>query len=133
MLILSRARHVKNKPVRTGTGLAGSRAELHYVLWKHGLNRHMDLDAAVAGMTHDTWAVNIVNGMTKDELKSRFGYIRTLEESRPYLRLCPSLHDTVGELGVKPLGKEVVFLRDDAWMVILNNGKAVDLVLCKGY
>lgn len=106
---------------------------LGYVLWKHGMNRHMDLDAATAGMTHDTWAVNIVKGMTKDELNARFGYIRTLPEARPYLQLCPSVNGTVGELGVKPQGKEVVFLRDDAWMVILDNGKAVDLVLCKGY
>jgi len=97
------------------------------------MNSHMDLDAAVAGMTHDTWAVNIVKGMTKDELKSRFGYLRNFHEARPYLQFCPTMDGTIGELGVKPQGKEVVFLRDDAWMVIMDNGRAVDLVLCKGY
>jgi hypothetical protein len=106
---------------------------MHYVLWKHGLSEHINLDNAVGGMTHDAWAVNIVKGMSKEQLNQRFGYIRTLDEARPYLRLCYTLPDTVGELGISPHGKEAVFLRDSAWMVILDGRKAVDLVLCKGY
>jgi hypothetical protein len=106
---------------------------IDYVLWKHGLNANMNLDHALGGMTHDTWAVNIVKGMSKEQLKTRFGYFRSVEEATPYLRLCYTTPDTTGELGVQPHGKEVVFLGDSAWMVILDGGKAVDLVLCKGY
>lgn len=106
---------------------------INYVLWKHGLNKNMNLDDAIAGMTHDVWPVNIVKGMTKEQLKERFGYTRSLDETTPYLRLCYTAHDSIGQLGVKSRGKEVLFLRDGPWMVILGNGKAVDLVLCKGY
>jgi hypothetical protein len=56
----------------------------------------MNLDDAVSGMTHDTWAVRLVE-----------------------------IHPDAG--------KEVEFLRDSDWMVILDKGKAVDLILCKGY
>jgi len=55
---------------------------MHYVMWKHGLSRHINLDDAVGGMTHDTWAVYIVKGMSKEQLNQRFGYIRTLDESQ---------------------------------------------------
>ncbi len=105
---------------------------IDYVLWKHGLNQNMNLDNAVSAMTHDVWAVRLVEGKSKDELKDRFGYIRTLSEARPYDQLCDTI-GAVGELGIHPAGKEVVFLRDSDWMVILDKGKAVDLVLCKGY
>lgn len=105
---------------------------IYYVLWKHGLNKNMDLDNAVGTMTHDTWAVRLVEGKSKEELKNRFGFIRTLKEARSYDQLC-STNGSVGERGIHAAGKEVVFLRDSDWMVILDNGKAVDLVLCKGY
>jgi hypothetical protein len=105
---------------------------IDYVLWTHGLNENMNLDRALSGMTHDSWAVRLVRGLSKDQLRERFGIIRTLSEARPYDQLCDGVQ-AVGELGVHPSGKEVVFLRDSDWMVILDNGKAVDLVLCKGY
>ena len=93
---------------------------MHYILWKHGLSRNINLDNAVGGMTHDTWAVNIVKGMSKEQLTARFGYVRRLEEATPYMRLCYTTPGTAGELGVAARGKEVVFLRDSAWMVILD-------------
>jgi hypothetical protein len=105
---------------------------VEYVLWKHGLNQNMNLDHAVGGMTHDTWAVRLVEGKSKEELKSRFGFIRTLKEARPYDQLCFT-NGSFGERGIPAAGKEVVFLRDSDWMVILDREKAVDLVLCKGY
>jgi hypothetical protein len=106
---------------------------IQYVLWKHGINPQMNLDDAVAGMTHDTWAVNIVKGMSKDDLKHRFGYVRTLDEASPYMRLCYTQPGTIGELGVRAHGRDVLFLRDGPWMAILDGGRTVDLVLCKGY
>jgi hypothetical protein len=106
---------------------------IHYLLWKHGLSQNIDLDSAVGGMTHDKWAVNIVKGMSRGQLDRRFGYVRTLDQVTPYLRECHALSDTAGELGVPAHGKDAVFLRDSWLMVILDDGKAVDLVLCKGY
>ena len=105
---------------------------IQYVLWKFGLNRSMNLDHAVGGMTHDIWSVRLVEGKSKEELKNRFGFIRALNEARPYDQLC-STNGSFGERGIPAAGKEVVFLRDSDWMVILDKGKAVDLVLCKGY
>ncbi len=111
---------------------AGDPKNLAYVLWKHGLNSDMNLDMALGTMTHDTWAVNRVLGLSAAELQGRFGYTKTYEQARPYLQLCDN-SDATGELGNHPLGHDVLFLRDDAWMVITRDGRAVDLVLCKGY
>jgi hypothetical protein len=105
---------------------------IEYVLWKHGLNQNMNLDHALGGMTHDTWAVKLVQGKTKEQLTERFGTIRTYNQARPYDQYCANFPETVGELGVHAKGKEVVMLRDSDWLVILDKGKAVDLVLCKG-
>lgn len=105
---------------------------IDYVMWKHGWNQNMNLDNAIGAMTHDAWPVRLVEGKSKEELKNRFGFIRTLKEARPYDQLC-STKGSFGERGIAAAGKEVVFLRDSDWMVILDNGKAVDLVLCKGY
>lgn len=110
----------------------GDPKNIHYVLWKHGLNRNMNLDDAVGAMTHDTWAVRLVQGMTKDQLKSRFGYVRDYDEVGPYLQQCAS-PEASGELGLHPNRKDFVYRRDSWWMVIMRDGKAADLVLCKGY
>ena len=92
---------------------------LEYVLWTHGLNQNMNLDHALDGMTHDKRPVRLVAGLSKDQLKERFGFIRTAEES-PDLRGC------------YPGSAELVFLRHSRWVVVLDQGKAVDLALCKG-
>lgn len=106
---------------------------IDYVLWKHGLNENMNLDHAVGGMTHDTWAVRLVSGLTVDQLRSRFGFVRTLKEARPYDQLCYTQPSAIGQNGVHVESKDVLFLRNSDWMVILDQGKAVGLVLCKGY
>lgn len=106
---------------------------IDYVLWTHGLNRNMNLDHALGGMTHDAEPVRLVSGLTSAQLKDRFGVVRTLSEARPYDQLCSTQGGAVGERGVHAAGKEVLFLRDSDWMVIMDHGKAVDLVLCKGY
>lgn len=63
----------------------------------------------------------------------RFGYVLKPEQARPYLRLCHMQPGAVGQLGVQAQGKQVLFLRDTDWMAILDSGRVVDLVLCKGY
>lgn len=102
---------------------------IDYVLWTHGLNQNMNLDHAVAGMTHDRWPERLVKGMSKEQLKKRFGYIHTLEET-PNLSGC---YQAAGGRARWADGTEAVFLRNGPWMVTLDKGKAVDLVLCKGY
>jgi hypothetical protein len=105
---------------------------IEYVLWKYGLNQNMNLDHAVEAMIHDTWAVKLVKGKTKEQLTEQFGNLRTYSEARPYDQYCAGFPDTVGQLGVHSKGKEVVMLRDSDWLVILDKGRAIDLVLCKG-
>jgi hypothetical protein len=104
---------------------------IYYVLWKHRLNNNMDIDSALAIMTHDVWPARQVRGLNKQQLRERFGYIHTLDETTPYLRACYSTAGGVGEAGVKK--EDVVFLRDSPWMVVIRNEKAVDLILCKGF
>ena len=111
---------------------AGDPKNLSYVLWKHGLNSDMNLDMALGTMTHDTWAVHRVLGLTPSELQDRFGYTKTYEQARPYMQLRDTPIAT-GELGNHPIGHDVLYLRDDEWMVIMKDGRAIDLVLCKGY
>jgi hypothetical protein len=110
----------------------GDPKNLAYVLWKHGLNSDMDPDAALGTMTHDTWAVNRVIGLSPQQLDARFGYTKTYDQVSPYLQLCDT-PTTAGELGKHPRGHDVLYLRGDWWMVIMKNGRAADLVLCKGY
>lgn len=102
---------------------------IDYVLWTHGLNQNMNLDHAVAGMTHDKWPVRIVKGMSKEQLKERFGYIHTPDETPNYSGCYPA----TGGRERWGIGTEAVFLRNGPWLVILDKGRVVNLILCKGY
>jgi hypothetical protein len=103
------------------------------VLWKHGLNNNMDIDSALVAMSHDVWPARQVQGLTREQLKDRFGYMRTLDEATPYLRGCYSTPGAAGQVETRDKRENVVFLRDSPWMVVMGNEKAVDLILCKGY
>jgi hypothetical protein len=111
---------------------------IYYVLWKHGLNNNRNLDSALAAMSRDVRPERRVEGLTKDQLKARFGSIRTLGEVTPYYQACyftPGAF-TLGNVGraeILTKSEDAFFLRDSPWMVVMKNGKAVDLVLCKGY
>jgi hypothetical protein len=111
---------------------------IYYVLWKHGLNNNMNIDSALVAMSHDAWSVRRVEGLTKDQLKARFGYLRTLGEVAPYYQACYFTPGTftpgnAGRAEIASNSEDALFLRDSPWMVLMKNGKAVDLVLCKGY
>jgi len=111
---------------------------IYYVLWKHGLNHSMNLDSALGATSHDVWPVRRVEELTKDQLKARFGYIRTLAEVTPYYQACyftPGAFTpgNVSRAEIAAKSEDAFFLRDSPWMVVMKNGKAVDLVLCKGY
>lgn len=116
----------------------GDPKNIYYVLWKHGLNNNMNLDSALAAMSHDVRPVRRVEGLTKDQLKARFGYIRTLGEVTPYYQACyftpgAFTQGNPGRAEIAGKSEDAFFLRDSPWMVVMKNGKAVDLILCKGY
>lgn len=116
----------------------GDPRNIQYVLWKHGLNKNMDLDKALFAMVRDVSRERQVQGLTKDQLKARFGYVRTLAEVTPYYRACyfsPGVFSQgdAGRAEIAAKSEDAFFLRDSPWMVVMKNGKAVDLVLCKGY
>ena len=116
----------------------GDPRNIHYVLWKHGLNKNMDLDNALFAMVRDVSRERQVQGLTKDQLKARFGYVRTLAEVTPYYRACyfsPGVftQKDADRAEIAAKSEDAFFLRDSPWMVLMKNGKAVDLVLCKGY
>ena len=106
---------------------------IYYVLWKRGLNNNMNLDSALVAMSHDVWPVRQVQGLSKEQLKARFGFIKTLDEASPYLRGCYATPTATGGGESQSNQEEVAFLRDGPWMVVMKGGKVVDLVMCKGY
>jgi hypothetical protein len=106
---------------------AGDPRNLSYVLWEHGLNSDMDLDAALATMTHEPNAKRRVIGLSQSDLQARFGYTKTYEQVTPYLKLCATIRN--GEHG----SRDVLYLRGDWWMATMKDDRADDLVLCKGY
>ncbi len=86
-------------------------------------------------MAHDVLPVSRVEGLTKDQLKARSDYVRTLAEVSPYYQACyftPGAfnlgHVSRAEIAAK--SEDVFFLRDSPWMVVMKNGRVVDLVLC---
>jgi len=106
---------------------------IYYVLCKHGLNNNMNIDSALVAMSHDVRPVRQVQGLTREQLKNRFGYTRTLDEATPYLRGCYSTPGAAGQVETRGERENVAFLRDSPWMVVIENEKAVNLILCKGY
>ena len=111
---------------------------IYYVLWKHRLNDNMNIDSALRAMLGDPGRVRQVQGLTKEQLKARFGYIRTLGEVTPYYQACyftPGVFTEGNAVRAEIAAKseDAFFLRDSPWMVVMKNGKAVELVLCKGY
>lgn len=100
--------------------------DLRYRAWKLGLYP-MDPDKALETMVGDGDPEKnpVVIGKTREELIAKFGFVTTLDSTIPYNRFCYDHSDYYR-------GKPVLFLRKSNWMAVLNNGKAVDLVLMKG-
>jgi hypothetical protein len=110
---------------------SGDPENIKYVLWKHGLNKGMNLNDAVGTMEHDHWPERLVLGLSEPQLASRFGYVKQISEESPYYQGCFTGY--TGYRGGTPTGKKAIFLRNSRWMVVMKNGIAADLVLCKGY
>jgi hypothetical protein len=98
---------------------------IEYVLWANGLNPNMNLDHALDAMTHDRFPERLVYGLSKQQLRDRFGYILPPDED---WRGCYAWGNPASLGG----GKDTVSLRDSRWMVLLDHDKAVDLRICKG-
>ena len=95
---------------------------VRYTLWKAGFGT-MNPDLAVGAMVGDRYRERLVIGKTKEQLQSRFGVLRGLEDVSPYLRACYQ---------EARAGEEVLFIRRSPWMVVFGAGVAKELVLCKG-
>jgi hypothetical protein len=104
---------------------AGDPKNIRYVLWTHGLNKGMNLDDALGAMTGDVHRDKLVLGLSEAQLASRFGYVKQISKDQ----YCYAEYS--GYRGGTTTGEKAIFLRDSAWMVILKNGIAVDLVDCK--
>ena len=63
----------------------GDPKNIKYVCWKAGLYR-MNLDTATGTMIGDAGRDRLVIGLTKAQLRSRFGYLLSPADASQYLR-----------------------------------------------
>lgn len=96
---------------------------IKYVLWKNGLYP-LNPNVATHTMIGDAGHDELVLGKTKTQLRKKFGYLLAPADASPYLRGC--YQNSAWK------DKDVVFVRDSAWMVIFDGDKATELVLIKG-
>jgi hypothetical protein len=104
---------------------AGDPESIEYVMWRHGLNPNMDLDAVFRGMTSDSSRFELVSGLTKEQLTRKFGSLRD-RNAWPGVGSCGS------NAMIRSGATEAFGLRTSIWVVALKDGKAVALVICKG-
>jgi hypothetical protein len=86
----------------------------------------MNLDTAMQAFYLDTDRDRLIRGATEDQLKARFGYVRQFEQVSPSYQQC------LDESSARK-GKSAVFLRDTAFMVVIEHQRGSALILCKGY
>lgn len=101
----------------------GDRKDLRYQAWKLGIYP-MNLDQATGTMVSDIWPDRLVVGKSREDLVKRFGYVTPLNQASDYVKYC--------YFNSPYYGKEVVILRRSNWMVVMQNGRATNLVLLKG-
>jgi hypothetical protein len=102
---------------------AGDPKSIDYVMWRHGLNPGMSLDAVFRGMTSDSSRFDLVSGLTKEQLTRKFGYLRGGDSA---------VGGCISYAVLRYKGTEGFGLRDSIWVVALKDGKAVGLLICKG-
>jgi hypothetical protein len=84
----------------------------------------MNLDTATDTMVGDAGSDKLVVGKTKEQIEKRFGHLLAPDEASPYLRSCYLNSDWKD--------RSVLFISQNPWMIVFDNGKATDLVLIKG-
>jgi hypothetical protein len=102
------------------------------------LNTDAERDAALVAMNYDVGSKERVKGMTKEQLKARFGYVRALNEVSPYYQACYITPGRFSEPSANEVKKAVesegaFFLSESPWMVVMKDGRAADIVMCKDY
>jgi hypothetical protein len=102
---------------------AGDPKSIEYVLWRHGMNPSMDLDAVFRGMTSDSSRFDLVSGLTKEQLTKKFGYLRDGNSG---------VGECISYAMLRYGATEAFGLRNSIWIVALKDGKAVELFMCKG-
>jgi hypothetical protein len=96
---------------------------IRYLAWKHGLIG-MDLDRATGEMNLDVHRDSIVIGKTRQQLNEKFGYTNPLEQATPYVKNCL--------LNSSHADGDVVQLRRSDWVVLMQDGRAVQLISVEG-
>jgi hypothetical protein len=103
--------------------MQGDAGESRYLLWRAGLFP-FDAKVVYAQMVSDPKRDALVVGLTVDELKERFGEVRTRQEATAEYQRYYS--DRI------LLDEEIRWLGDSAWLVVLKNGRVTELRLMKG-
>jgi hypothetical protein len=95
---------------------------IRYVLWKLGAHS-LDLDSAVSTMAIDPARDEMILGKSEGELRSEFGYLTPMSSASPRLKYC---------YWISPwYGKRAFLIRKGILMVIIENGRATDVVVMK--
>ena len=96
---------------------------IKYVLWKADLYK-LNFDEATGTMVGDRNRDKLVVGKTKAQLRDKFGSLLSPAEASPYLRGCYQNSPWKD--------KDVLFIGQSLWMVVLDDDKATKLVQMKG-
>jgi hypothetical protein len=99
------------------------RKDLRYQAWKHGLYPFR-IESALETMVADPDRNSVVVGRTASQLASRFGYVLPINQAPQYDQFCYE--------NSPYRGQSVLILRSSNWMVLMENGRAKDLILIKG-
>jgi hypothetical protein len=95
-----------------------------YIGWRLGLPT-IDQDRALGTMVGDVHRETLVIGKTKAELIKKFGYVTPISQTDDgYYGFC---YRSSG----RP-SQPALMLRNSNWMVLMKDGRAIDLVLLKG-
>src|SRR6266851_5264343 len=96
---------------------------IRYVLWKAGLYK-LDVNVTTAAMVADRNRDKLVLGKTEAELREKFGLLLEPDHASPYLADCFQKSSWKGN--------SALFIGQTPWLILLENGKAKNLVLLKG-
>lgn len=96
--------------------------DLRYQCWKHGLYP-LRIDGALETMVVDPRRDTLVLGKTKEQLESKFGYVSSIG-ANSYVNYCYN--------NSPYRGSSALIIRDSNWMVVMKDGRAINLVLAKG-
>ncbi len=92
-----------------------------YQLWKRGDYPAMNIDDATIAMMHDSHAASAVLGLSREQLRQRFGTIQPIEQALPQVQRCAANHTFAGD---------VYALGNGRWLAVLVQDKAVHLIPC---